>query len=288
MRRQLSARYFFSLTALALFWAAENFLVQAAAFDQPPTTIHPFFYQAGRFCLNFLAASALLLFFSRRWLLAIMAADFLVSILTLPYALYFHHALSLETTMWTAGEGMRVSSFGLEVIPAVLWLALLGALAVKIYWVIKITPQPACWRRGCAAACLAAECACILALQFTSFQLPSLRMRSFTRTVYAYGYLNAWIAEYFYGPDLKEIAQNLRELQKVSPDRLVGVEKPWPVNNHVVVVQMESIGWEVLNAQIAGQPLAPYLNQLAASSRCFRIQTYHTLGSEDMDSLSSG
>jgi hypothetical protein len=35
---------------------------------------------------------------------------------------------------------MRVSRFGLEVIPLGLWLALLGALAVKVFWVIQITP----------------------------------------------------------------------------------------------------------------------------------------------------
>ena len=283
MLPQWSTPYCFSLTALAFFWAAENFLVQAAAFDKPPTTIHPYFYQAGRLGLDFLAASLMLLFFSRRWLLAILAGDFLVSVLTLPYAHYFHHALSLETTMQTAGEGMRVSSVGLEVIPPALWLALLGALALKIYWVIKITPQPAAWRRECAAACLLAGGACIAGLQFTSFNLPSLRTRSMTRAVYACGYLNAWAAELFYGPNLKEVGQKLLQLQRVSPDRLLGVEKPWPVSNHVVVVQMESIGWEVLNAQIAGQSVAPYLSSLAGSSRCFRVQVYHTLGSADMD-----
>jgi phosphoglycerol transferase MdoB-like AlkP superfamily enzyme len=280
---QWTVPYLSSLTALALFWAVENFLVQAAAFDQQPTTLHPHFYQTIRLGLNFLAAAAVLLFFGRRWLLAILAGDFLVSVLTLPYAQYFHHALSLEATMRTADEGMRVSHFGLEVIPPALWLALLGALAVKVYWVIRITPQPASWRRGCAAACLAAEMACILGLQFTSFRLPSLRSRSVTRAVYAYGYLNAWAAELFYGPDMKEISQQLIELQSASPDRLLGVEEPWPVSSHVVVVQMESIGWEVLNARIAGQEVAPFLSSLACSSRCFRIQVYHTLGSADMD-----
>jgi hypothetical protein len=272
-----------ALAGLALFWAVENFLIQAAAFDQQPTTVHPCFYQAGRLGLNFLAGSALVFFLSRRWLLAIMAGDFLVSVLTLSYARYFHRALSLETTMDSAGEGMRVSSFGLEVIPPVLWLALVCALVIKVYWVIKITPQPAAWRRSCAAGCLVAEGLCIVGLQFTSFALPTLRTRSVTRTVYAYGYLNAWAAELLYGPNLKEKGQKLRDLQKVSPDRLLGLETPWPVSNHVVVVQMESIGWEVLNSQVAGQEVAPYLSRLAASSRCFRVEAYHSIGSEDMD-----
>jgi hypothetical protein len=271
------------VVALAVFWAAENFFVQAASCQQLPTTIHPYFYQAGRFGLDFLAASAVLLFFSRGWLLAILAGDFSVSVLTLPYARYFHHALSLETTMQTAGEGMKVSSFGLAFIPPSVWLALLAALAVKAWWVIQITPQPAPWRRACATCCLAAEAACILGLQFTSFALPSLRTRTVTRGVYAYGYLNTWVAEIFYGPDMRQMAQKLRKLQRVSPDRLAGAGISWPVNGHVVIVQMESIGWEVLNSQIASQPVAPYLSGLARSNLCYKIQAYHTLGSQDMD-----
>jgi hypothetical protein len=281
--RQWSAPYFFSLAALALFWTLDNFLVQAAAFDQQPTTIHPYFYQAVRLGIDFLAASAVLLFFGRRWLLVIVAADFLVSLLVFPYAHYFHHALSIEATMRTADEGMRVSAFGLEAIPTSIWIAFLGALAVKIYWVVQITPQPASWRRGCAAACVVAEIACILGLQMTTFALSSLRTRSVTRAVYAYGYLNAWAAELFYGPDMKDIARELRSLQCVSPDRLEGVESPWPVSGNVVLVQMESIGWEVLNYRIAGQEAAPYLSSMAGSDLCFKIQVYHTLGSADMD-----
>jgi uncharacterized membrane protein len=282
-RRQWSVPYFMALAALALFWAVENFLVQAAAFDQQPTTIHPYLFQAGRLGLNLLAASAAVLFFSRRWLLALMAGDFLISVLTMSYALYFHHALSLGMMMGASSEGMRVSAFGLEVIAPALWLALLTALVVKIYWTLKITPQPADWRRSCAAACVVAEGVCILALQFTSFSLPHLRTRSMTRAVYAYGYLNAWVAEVFCGPNMKELGRKVRDLQQVSPDRLLGVEPPWPVSSHVVVVQMESIGWSVLNAQMAGQQVAPFLSSLAASSRCFRIQAYHAVGSEDMD-----
>ena len=280
---QWSRPYFFSLAGLAVFWAVENFLVQAAAFDRQPTTTHPYSYQAGRLGLDLLAASGALLVLSRRWLLGLLAGDFLVSAVTLPYAHYFHHALSLESAWQSMDEGIRVSGFGLDVISPALWLALLGALAVKIWWVIQITPQPASWRRGCAAACVAGMGVLILALQFTSFALPSLRIRSFTRSVYAYGYLGAWAAERFYGPDMKEIRQKLLELQKLSPDRLEAVEKPWPVAGHVVIVQMESIGWAILNARVAGQEVAPYLSGLAASNRCFRIQAYHAVGSEDMD-----
>ena len=61
--RQWSRPYFFSLVGLALLWEVENFLVQAAAIDLRPTTIHPYCYQAGRFGLNFLAASSVVLFF---------------------------------------------------------------------------------------------------------------------------------------------------------------------------------------------------------------------------------
>jgi hypothetical protein len=146
-RPKWSGKYIVLLIGLALFWAAENFLIQAAAFDEQPGSLHPLAFQAARFSLDLLAASTVVLLCNRRWALALIAGDFLVSVVTLPFAHYFHHALSIGSAMRTAGEGLRVSSFGLELVPIPVWLALLGALAVKIYWVIKITPQPAACRR---------------------------------------------------------------------------------------------------------------------------------------------
>jgi hypothetical protein len=264
-------------------WAVENFLVQSSVFDQQPTTLHPHLFQTVRFGLNLVAAGGVVLLFSRVWLIVILAADFVLSAIVLPYAHYFHHSLSMETTIDMAGAGLRVSAFALRVVPPSLWLGLAGLLAVKVCWAVKITPQPAPWRRGAAGVCLLAGVVCVLALQRTSFRFSSLRTHAGTRAVYAYGYLTTWAAELFYGPDMKDIGRELRALQSVSPDRLTGTEKPWPVGGKVAIVQMESIGWSVLNYRVEGRLVAPYLSDLARSSRCFKIQAYHAVGSADMD-----
>ena len=278
-----SVPYLLSITALAVFWALENFFVQGVLFDAQPTTLHPYFYESARLAVDVLAAGAVLLLFRRRWLIALVVGDFVLSALALPYGFYFHNALSIKTALATASEGIRVSNVGVNVLPPAIWLALLAALALKVYWVFKITPQPAAWRRSCGVAFVVAWGACILALQFTTFRLPSLRNRSVSRSVFAYGYLTSWTGEFIYGPNMHEMSQKLRELQQVSPNRLARTENPWPVPGHLVVIQMESIGWEVLNARIAGNEVMPYLDSLAGLGRCFRIQTYHTTGSEDMD-----
>ena len=280
---QWTLPYFLSVFGLALFWSLENFFIQAAAFDAQPTTLHPYIYEACRLGLDLLAAGAVVLLFNRHWLLSLIAVDFALSAMTLPYGHYFHHALSIKTALATLSEGARVSGVGIQVLEPAVWLGLVTALVLKLYWVFKITPQPAAWRRSCGAALVLAWGVCILALQYTTFALPSLRNRSVSRSVYAYGYLNAWAAEFCFGPDMNEMGRKLRELQKVSPNRLVGVEKPWPVSGNVVAIQMESIGWEVLHSRIAGTEVTPYLNSLAESGRCFRVQAYHTLASEDMD-----
>jgi hypothetical protein len=123
----------------------------------------------------------------------------------------------------------------------------------------------------------------LVVLQFTSFEFNSIRITSMTRAVFAYGYLNSWIAEFFLAPDTSAIARQLAELQKVSPDRLRGTEPAWPVGDKIAIVQLESFGWNTLNYRLNGREVTPFFNKLARSSRIFRLQAYHNIGTAEMD-----
>jgi sulfatase-like protein len=169
------------------------------------------------------------------------------------------------------------------VVPLTAWAVLLGALIVKIFWIVRITPQPARYRRQAAESCLAIAMMLVCGLQFTSFRLAGLRAERSNRAVYVYGYINAWIAQFLLSPNVKEGLARLRELQSISPDRLSATEKTWPVGSKVAVLQLESVCWNVLGYKINGQEVAPYLTALAQTSRLFKIQAYHNLNSADMD-----
>lgn len=285
-----SPRFLLSLGVLVLFWAVESFLVQASIFDAPPSAIKYHVYLAVRLLLNIATALIVCLLFRRRWLLAIIALDFLINCMNVAYGCYFHHALSVFYEISNLKEGLKVSGFALQVIPPHVWAALISALAIKIVFAFRITPQPLCFRKRGAALGLITIAVLFAALQFSSFQIYGLRRFGATRMVYAYGYLNTWIAEFFFSSNLKEVGDELKKLQTVSPDRLASTEPEWPVGRNVVVVQMESVGWNIVGYKLKDQFVMPYLSSLAKNSRTFEIRSYHDLGSSDMDyaTLSEG
>jgi phosphoglycerol transferase MdoB-like AlkP superfamily enzyme len=280
--REWSVKYLSGFIALAAFWATESFLIQASAFDSVPTNLHPVVYQCIRWILDFSVATAVLLFFSRRWLVGLAILDFFLSFAIIPYNLYFHHSMNVEAVR-TIGEGFRVLGFALQIVSAKYWVALAAACVIKVVWIYQITPQPACFRRKAFLGCAAVVVIGFLGLQKTSFNLPHFRMQNGNRGVYVYGYLASWTAEFFLAPNMREVAQKLRELQNVSPDRLNAREPSWPLASNVAIVQMESVGWNDLNLNVNGQEVMPYLDTVAKSSRVFCIQAYHNLGSADMD-----
>ncbi|MDB6017345.1 MAG: hypothetical protein JWR19_1834 [Pedosphaera sp.] len=277
--------YFLASAGLAAFWALENFLVQAALFDLPPITRHPRIYQFMRLSINLVAAGIIVLAFNRPWLTLIAALNFGLSLIVIAYGQYFHRACSLYYAVKNIREGLKVSSFAFHIIPPIAWAGLLSSLVFKIFLIFQIQPQPVSFHgNGLALGFLLLLLfALIMFLQYTSFRFKSMGITSITRAVFAYGYVNSWIAEFFVAPDTRQVVNELAELQKVSPDRLTATEPAWPVGDKVVVLQLESFGWNVVNHHINGREVTPYFNSLVHSSRLFKIQAYHAIGTADMD-----
>jgi phosphoglycerol transferase MdoB-like AlkP superfamily enzyme len=281
--RDWTLRYLLTFAALAGFWAVEHFALQASVFEFRPVTTHPGTYQAIRLGINLTVAVAILLVSNRAMLLLIVAADFILSLIIIAYNQYFHHAFSVYYGMKTLREGLKVYSAAFYFIPWIALLLLLLVMALKVMLIFEITPQPRRFIRRGAVLCLFAFVGFLSALQHTSFYFRNIPITRVTRAVYAYGYLNSWIAEFFVSPDTSEVTQELVELQRDTPDRLTGSEVPWPITTNVIVIQMESFGWNVLKYQANGRAVAPYLKSLADGGRVYKVQVYHSIGSEDMD-----
>jgi hypothetical protein len=277
---------------LVVFWGVENFFVQAFLFDVPPITSSPRVYQSMRLAINLTVAAMMVLVFSPPALTALASVNFVLSLIVIAHGNYFRRACSLVYGIKHFREGLQSWSFAFQLIPGAAWVSLICALLIKLCWIWLITPVPAQFQHGglglgLLMALLGAQ---LIALQFTSFRFNSIRLTSITRAVYAYGYLNSWIAEFFIAPDTRQVVKELEELHKVSPDRLAGREDSWPVGDRVAIVQLESVGWNVVGWRINGQEVTPYLNGLARASRIFKLQAYHNIGTADMDyaALSGG
>lgn len=279
---QYNLKYILLFGGLAFFWAIENFILQASVFSIHPVTKYPYFYQGIRFFLNFLAAAIVLLLFNRFWLIFIIIIDFLLSLLILAYNQYFHSVLSIYFAFTTVKEGLRVVGFALQFIPSFVWGLLVCALIIKIIWIFNITPQPSKFRwRGIAlSVCL--FILIILAIQFTSFKFINNNY-SIKRMVYAYGYTISLINDILQVPEMSEITKEVNQHQAISPDRLWKKESLWPVGEKIVVIQLESFDYNILNYEIHGSEVSPYLNQLARNSRLFKIVSYHSISTADMD-----
>lgn len=278
-----SSKYLLILIVLASIWAIENFIMQASAFASPPVTSHPYFIQEVRLILNFTVAVAILLVCSQPVLVMILAGNLILSVIVVTYNHYFHHTFSVYYGIKALKESSQAGSFGLHLIPLTSGLFLLGTFTVKLLLLLKIPPRPVKFCRVGALLCLLTAGSIILALQCTHFAFRSIAYTRVTRAVYAYGYLNSWIAEFFVAPDTREVARELAALQSVSPDRLSAAEIPWQFGTNVVVVQLESFGWNVMDYSINGQKVMPYVSGLAMNSRLFKIQAYHHVSSGDMD-----
>ncbi len=281
--RDWTGRYVLAFCVLALFWAGEHFVLQASVFEVRPVTTHPGTYQSIRLGIDLMAAIALLLTLSRPFLILVMSLDCLLSLIIVAYNHYFHHALSIYYGLKTFHEGLKVLPVVVEIIPWVVWALLIAGLVIKLALVFEITPQPAGFRRRWAALCVLTAVGFIYSLQYTSFYFRNIPITRVTRAVYVYGYLNSWLAEFFVSPDTREVTRELIELQRDVPDRISATEPFWPFTNNVVIVQMESLGWNVIDYRIDGQEVTPFLNSLAHRDRFFKVQVYHSIGSEDMD-----
>ena len=277
--------------SLALLWAVENYLVQGAAFRTCPVMEHPHICQAIRFSFDLAFATLLVLACNRLLLMAAIVADLILSLIAMAYCLYFHHALSAYCGVTNGEEALRVVEFAVQLIPIPIWGAFFCALVVKLILARLITRPSAGLRWGWVLLCLVIMGFLYVRLQWTPFCFSYIK-RGVTRSVkavYVYGYVNTWLLDSLFGPDMRELALRAAALQKVSPDRLPAAES-WSFGSNVVVVQMESCGWSALDYSVNGQRVMPYLSGLARNSRIFRIEAYHDVGSADMDyaTLSGG
>ncbi len=272
---------------LVILWACEHFLIQASLFDSPPITRHPLCYQSGRFAFNFLAAVFILSVVSLPWLLFLIGLDFLLSLVLIAYQQYFHKPLSPCTSVKNFGEGLKVAPFAIRIISPKVWLWMVIGLVVK--WSLALTlSHPSYLSEGNARTWIASLSlvlilGMILSLQFTSFRFSSIKHTSMTRVIFAYGYLISWIADFFLSPNPKQLADEVAALQKDSPDRLASSAIPYEINHHVVVIQIESLDWNLLNASANGMEVMPFLNALAGTSQAYKVAAYHEQGTADMD-----
>lgn len=274
---------------MALFiavWIIELFLVQRHTLI-PPQVIGPrlaFWGPKVRLLFDVLFISTLAITIPRAWLAMVSILAFFGHLGLIAHHYYFLRPLSVLTLMHNWREGRALSKFALDLFPYDAVLLLGAALAVKIglLWLARRHELP---RR------FAFVLGCLLLIAYFGLSAIINRVdplytiqttRGIARLGFSRGYLGPWLAEIYYLGD-KEILKRAIDLRSVVKDRLTPIEADIPVRERLVIIQAESLDYNVLGHIANGQEVTPFLNRLRDWSLFYRVRAAHFTGSADAD-----
>jgi len=97
-----------------------------------------------------------------------------------------------------------------------------------------------------------------------------------------YGFVLLWASESVY-LNQKQLLREAVAQRDNATERLAGIEPPLALTGDVVLLQVESLDWRVLNHRVGGKPVTPFLNRLADEAMLFKVTAFHTSGTGDAD-----
>jgi len=274
------------MVVFVLVWTVELYVVQAATLVYPNETgaRFAFFAPKIRFVLDLLFVSSLTLLFRRRWLAVAVCGAFFAYLGLLTYFQYFRRPLSLLTLMANWREGLEVSGVGPGLFsPRILgWLLLALAIQLAALWFSRraALPRRSGWLAG---GVLAAGYVALYSVANYCDPLDTIKVtHGVGRLGEVRGYLGPWFAEWYYLRQ-ENILESAIKRRDVVYDRLTPVEAAIPIRKHLVILQAESLDFNVLGFRVNDQEVTPFLNRLQEQSMFYRVLAVHKNGSADAD-----
>ncbi len=268
-------------------WAILLFAVQeyTTGSNYPLPVIKAVGSRVVRFLLDVLACGTLVLLL-RGWLLyvALVGCTLSLSVLVV-YSEYFGRTLTWTTITNYFSEGLSVGAYALSLLR---WqsfsLIVLAALILLVLarW-MRRHPIPRRRRVTLCASCAAGYA--LLAIASTQWIDAIRKLRTFAtvdRLAMTNGYLLTWYGEWRYLDGEVLLAQAL-EAAKIRQDRLTPVEVRVPLDDKVVIIQVESLESDILAFDVGSGPVMPFLRDVSRRSMLYRITPVHESGSCDAD-----
>jgi len=267
-------------------WTAELWTVQEITLVYPNEVSAKFalFAPKIRLLLDVLFIATLSFWLRRRWLCLIVVGVFFAHLGLSTYFKYFPRPLTLVTITGHWHEGVQLTGSAWDMIPRRAALLLLAALVVKLAALFgsrRVTlPSNLAWLGGALTAA-----AYVMLYAFTLLYDPLSAIqttRGVGRLGEIRGYLGPWFAEWYYLHD-GEILERAIEYRKLRFDRLTPHEADIPVHDKLVILQAESLDYNILGYKVNGQEVTPFLNRLRDMSMFYRVTAMHFNGSSDAD-----
>jgi phosphoglycerol transferase MdoB-like AlkP superfamily enzyme len=274
------------LLGFALIWLLELYWFQARTLvpSQGLGARFAFWAPKIRFVLDIFFIGAVCSFLRARWLMAIACGSFLAHVVLITYTNIFSQPLSLLTAIASWREGVSVAPFALSWLPPKPTIALAIVLAVQILLLRAAAKQRFSSRDrlalgGCSTLAYAALFGVTLLLDPLSAAKQSTGV---ARLGVIRGYVGPWFAELYYLND-ERLLQNAVEQHRRRSSDLVPIEANIPIHDRLVIIQVESLDYNILGYRANGIEVTPFLNSLREQSMLYKVRAFHPTGSADAD-----
>lgn len=268
-----------------LVWvcAVEIFAVQALTLAAPhaQNVLDQVVDRVIRFLLDLIVFTILARLLPRALLAAVCILNAAAYAVLILYHDYFQQPLSILTAINLTREGVAVSNAGWALLKP--WHAVFAVtLVAKLLLLLRAEPLPRAGGRQLALL-LGAYPLGVLLVNAAYRPLAKIRTwQSVGGLGVTYGYTPAWLAEYLLVDPAEQLARAL-DRARVRTDQLTPIEAPIQIRDRLVLLQVESLDWAVLELRVHGREVTPALNRLAHSSMLFAVQAHKWTGSLDAD-----
>lgn len=262
-------------------------VVQGLTIPIRPVTRHALLIPLIRACFNGLWAFWLVLLIPRFWaLMTVHVIADLGAVGLMAYSNYFKKPLVSINPFLQAKETYLAIPYAISIVPGYVYgilILLLGIKAGLLWKAQAYTPDGRVRWKGVGVVVLIGALL-FAGLQATSYAMHRMQMTPFSRSVYAYGYVLAWLGNTVTQPNSRGLLEQAQVDFDRVPDRaLVERENPVEIGPRLVIFQVESLGFKILDHRVGNQEITPFLNRLKNRSLLYRVRAFHGHATADMD-----
>lgn len=271
-----------------VLWTVEWTAIQTLTIPVRPITRHYLLIPAIRAGFNGLWAIVMVLLIPRLWGLILLTLSAGISALGLvAYSQYFKSPLAnIESVGLLFGATGRAIPSVVSDVSALVWVGLAVVGAIQVYLLWKAQPFAPGWTfrwRGVGLAVVAGVLL-IFGLQWTTYSFERIAVQPFSRRIYAYGYLISWGHKAYLRADSEHFLNQAKEdFFNYTDQAILEREDKKKIASSIVIIQVESLGFEIMGHRVVAGEVVPFLNHLKATSLFYRIRAFHNYGTGEMD-----
>jgi hypothetical protein len=283
----VSVAWLWHMLAFVGLWVAELFFVQKTTLISVQDSSERFLRWAPRLrlMLDICFVCVLSFLLPPLWLLGLSLLVFLVHMGLISHYQYFLRPLSALSLFHNWREGVMTGGYTFGVRLTRLTWVLVLILALKIVVLLTMPAESGLNERLVQAVALVALAGYLALAAAASYVDPLYKIRTtrgFGRLGVIRGYFITWLAECCY-LGRHEVLAGAKRQREIVHDRLTPVEVPVSIHRRLIIIQAESLDFNVLGYEANGQEVTPFLNRLREQSLFYRVAAARYIGSADAD-----